>query len=241
MMSTAAPMFDPEYETYYPVLQQGAGLVNINDALNAKSVIMMGEEDFTLGSVTGSAADGKVKAELGDYIFDSDPAGSRQFSFTIYNIDDQDQEIHLDTDLFIQGWYGPDDYENNQMSLQTIDVEWDVQYDYDKPEGDGHDVNKDGKTNKDDAQAILDVLTGILDASLIDRAAADMDGDGDITSYDSYLLLTYVQSIPEVLIVPAGESREVVVTITPDEDNVAFLTQEGMFPNGFYIEGFTYA
>ena len=243
MMSTASPMFDPEYETYYPVLQQGAGLVNINDAMNAKSVIMMGEEDFTLGSVTGSAADGKVKAELGDYIFDTDfdHFGRREFSFTIYNIDDKDQEIHLDTDLFIQGWYGEDDYENNQMALQTIDVEWDVQYDYDKPEGEGHDVNKDGKTNKDDAQAILDVLTGNLDASLIDRAAADMDADGDLTSYDSYLLLTYVQSIPDALIVPAGGSKEVKVTITPDKDDVAFLLQDGMFPNGFYMEGFTYA
>ncbi|MCI6636347.1 MAG: S8 family serine peptidase, partial [Clostridiales bacterium] len=62
LMSTAEPLFDNDNEGayYYPVLQQGAGLVNVGAAVKAESYILMDE------SSTDSAADGKVKAELGD-------------------------------------------------------------------------------------------------------------------------------------------------------------------------------
>ena len=53
------------------------------------------------------------------------------------------------------------------------------------------DVNMDGKTDDDDAQAILDKVSGSLpeDASF-DAAVADVDGDRLITSKDARLLLS---------------------------------------------------
>ncbi len=60
LMSTATPVINGENEMPYAVIQQGAGLANVNDAINAKSFLLMDD------NLSGTAADGKVKAELGD-------------------------------------------------------------------------------------------------------------------------------------------------------------------------------
>lgn len=58
LMSTAEPLTEKESGSYYSVLEQGAGLANIGNAINADSYIMMEE------NLSGTASDGKVKAEL---------------------------------------------------------------------------------------------------------------------------------------------------------------------------------
>ena len=73
LMSTATPM-KPEGQ-YLSVLQKGAGLAEVNKAINASSVLMMNEAGLT--SATGANADGKVKVELGD---DPDREGSYEYS-----------------------------------------------------------------------------------------------------------------------------------------------------------------
>ena len=95
LMSTAEPLFDNDNEGayYYPVLQQGAGLVNVGAAVKAESYILMDE------SSTDSAADGKVKAELGD-----DPArtGKYTVSFSINNLTDAELTYALSAEMFTQ-------------------------------------------------------------------------------------------------------------------------------------------
>lgn len=54
LMSTATPIVDETTGLPYPVIQQGAGLGNANDAMNADSYILVDGQP-----------DGKVKAELG--------------------------------------------------------------------------------------------------------------------------------------------------------------------------------
>ena len=78
MMSTAEPVVNNENNAYYPVIQQGAGMVNAAAATSADSYIKMRAD------ATASWADGKVKAELGD-----DPArtGRYDFRFTVHNLD----------------------------------------------------------------------------------------------------------------------------------------------------------
>ncbi|MBD5082323.1 MAG: S8 family serine peptidase [Ruminococcaceae bacterium] len=92
LMSTAEPMFD-EYGDYYSVLQQGAGIANIGNVINADSYILM-DDDANAG-----AKDGKVKVELGD-----DPAkkGVYEFSFTIHNLTNTAKSYDLSADFFIQ-------------------------------------------------------------------------------------------------------------------------------------------
>ena len=239
LMSTATPMKnDGEYVS---VLAQGSGLVEVSKAVKAASVIMMGKEDKTLTAETGAAADGKIKAEFGD---DPDREGSYSFSFTIYNITDYDLSYVLNTKLFTQDHY---EYEGlSYMDTATTAIEdpsvsylWEVK-------GDGpiesHDVDMDGDTDTDDAQAILDYLSGkIEDDSVLDLEAGEMDDDEMLTTWDAHLLLNWEanESDYPANTVKARDSRTVTVTIELTDANKAWL--DANYPNGAYIEGFTSA
>jgi len=229
LMSTATPMInDGEYVS---ILQQGAGLIEVNKAINASSVIMM--DDAYLTTATKADKDGKVKVELGD---DPERTGEYSYTFTVYNLKDIDLEFALDTKMFTQDVYHLT-YADNQFNIDndfmdrvTVPVDAVPTYYYDGADG-RHDVNKDNVTGQADAQAILDYLTGKVDASELNLEAADMDGDGKVTSYDAELLLHYE---PETaLIVPANGSAQVTVKIKLNE------TFDD-YPNGAYIEGYTY-
>ncbi len=93
LMSTAVPMFDGNYGSYYPILQQGSGLANLGNALLADSYILMDAD------ATDSYADGKVKVELGD---DPDRVGEYTFSFYIHNLTDTPEVYTLSADFFTQ-------------------------------------------------------------------------------------------------------------------------------------------
>ena len=229
MMSTATPMMkDGEYVS---ILQQGAGLVEVSKAINASSVIMM--DDAYLTTATKADKDGKVKVELGD---DPERTGEYTYTFTVYNIKDVDLEFVLDTKIFTQDFYhltySDDQFniDNDFMDRTTVPVDAIVSYYYDGADG-GHDVDRDNVTGQADAQAILDYLTGKIDATALNLKAGDMDGDRKVTSHDAELLLHYE---PETaLIVPANGSAQVTVKIKLND------TFED-YPNGAYVEGYTY-
>ncbi|MBQ1508380.1 MAG: S8 family serine peptidase, partial [Erysipelotrichaceae bacterium] len=238
LMSTATPMINDG--NYVPILQQGSGLAEVSLAVSAPSVVMVGTDDNTLTAKTGSALDGKVKIELGD---DPKKTGSYQYSFTIHNISDEDLVYELDTELFTQGHY--DDDGLSYMDQDTISLpDPSVTYRREIKGSDAvieHDVDQDGSVGDNDAQAILDLLSGSRDEEGLDLDAADMDGDGEVTSYDAYLLLNYEGSetgYPENT-VKAHDSRKVTVTIELSPANKNFL--DSSYPNGAYLEGFTYA
>ncbi|MBQ2310043.1 MAG: S8 family serine peptidase, partial [Erysipelotrichales bacterium] len=225
LMSTATPM-KPNGE-YLSILQQGSGLAEVSKAVSASSVIMMSEDDDTLTASTGSAADGKVKAEFGD---DPKRQGEYEYSFTIYNITDTDLAYTLATDLFTQK------AEDGFMREGTEAITANVRYIYDSEGAVSHDVDKDGDTDNDDAQAILDYLTGKLPASDADLSAADLDNDGAVTSADARLLLGYEPTVQEGLIVKAGSSKKVTVKISLKNKDAL----DASHPNGAYVEGYTY-
>ena len=221
LMSTSIPMLDANGD-YYPVLQQGSGLANVASAVAAESFIKMDD------NATVSAADGKVKAELGQ---NASRDGKYEFSFVLTNLSDEDRTYAVSTDLFTQaleeGYY---DYVISH-SIEALDA--DVTYAWEIL-GDGHDVDLDGDTDEDDVQAILDVVTGIFDADY-DEAAADLDEDGAITSRDAYTLLTLLGSEGEAT-VPAGGAARVTVSIELTEDQRATLDESRL---SAWVEGFT--
>ena len=91
LMSTATPLLEEDSGfNYYPVLRQGAGLANIGAVTTADSYILMAED------ATSGAADGKVKAELGD---DPERTGVYSTSFTLNNLTDKEQRYTLSADL----------------------------------------------------------------------------------------------------------------------------------------------
>ncbi len=119
LMSTAVPLRDgSEDGPYYPILQQGAGLANVRQAVHASSFLFMNED------ATMSYADGKVKVELGDK---PSRSGKYTWSFNIYNTADQAQTYALSTDLFTQDCYEDDDGYAH-MAKTTTPLNWTVTY-----------------------------------------------------------------------------------------------------------------
>lgn len=93
LMSTAIPIKDKNGR-YYPVMQQGAGEVRIDQAVHGKLFIMMDE------SATESAADGKVKAELKD---DKERRGSYTTRIHLEGIEkNEDIRFGVEKHLFTQ-------------------------------------------------------------------------------------------------------------------------------------------
>ena len=239
LMSTATPMFDT-YGEFVPVMQQGAGLGDAHAATQAKSYITMNAD------ATASYADGKVKVELGQ---DAAREGVYNFSFNVNNFSDVDMSYALETYIFTQAMAGSAGYGVLQ-DPGTAELNgyfgagaYDVSYGYPTSIPNLHDVDMDGDTDTDDAQAILDYITGAFDTGIgyeygIDDAAGEMDGVEGLSSYDAQLLLEWLEEVEPGLIVPAGESVTVYVTITLSDDAKEIF--DYYYSKGAYIEGFTY-
>ena len=231
LMSTATPLLEEDSGfNYYPVLRQGAGLANIGAVTTADSYILMAED------ATSGAADGKVKAELGD---DPERTGVYSTSFTLNNLTDKEQRYTLSADLFTQDLF---DLYNEGVYFLDIwttpmcaDVEWTVDGKALRSETEigNMDFNGDGIVNGEDAQALLDYVTGIR-TELHDAEHADLNSDGEINAYDAYLFLQRFNS--GVLTLPANGKVEVSVTIRLTSEQKEKL--DANYPVGAYVEGF---
>ena len=223
MMSTAEPLIEADSGSYYSVMKQGAGLVDIEAATNAKSYIMMD------GSATGSASDGKIKVELGD---DPERGGSYSAAFTMNNMTDKSVDVTLGAEFFTQDLFAYSG--NNYMDTWTIPLSAEVSWLIDGKTIDEimlekYDYNGDGEISELDAQALLDY---VVDPSktISCKDSADLDEDGDIDTYDAYLAL----SPKGTATIPANGSITVTASFTipglADYDD-----------NGCYVEGYLFA
>lgn len=232
LMSTAVPMIDRQSGGYYPVMQQGAGLANVEKAMNADTYILM-DEDASAG-----AADGKVKAELGD---DPSRSGEYEIGFTLYNPSEENRFFRLTGDFFTQKSFVSDGV--GYLGTSTVPLEADVRFTVD---GDpvifailGHpewDFNGDGAVDEDDGQMLLDYCSGALDADgkqkINQQPAADIDEDHAITTADVY---AFFSASTLWATVPAHGSAKVQASVK--------LLDADAFDNGtgIYVEGFLHA
>ena len=224
MMSTATPLTDAD-GNYYSVLQQGAGLVNAGAATTADSYVLVSGQD-----------DGKVKVELGD---DAAKTGTYSFTFTINNLDGKAHQYNLNADVFTQAPAADSEGTlymlGSTVSLDYSDISWTVDGKSADPAVDlsGYDFDGDGDVDLDDAQALLDYITGSR-ASINDKANADFDADGDIDTYDVHLFL--VSFTTGQVTVPANGSVTVTGTNALNAGEVSELMS--LYPNGFYVEAY---
>ena len=232
LMSTAVPMLDGSTDSYYSVMQQGAGLGRVDLATLAASYILVNGQP-----------DGKVKAELGD---DPQRTGVYEFSFTINNLTGTAQDYTLRADLFRQDAFDPGEYSGtlygfllqdtwtaplpgnatftvNGETLLGNDAEIDC------------DLNGDGTTDALDADYLLEYLLG-NEAELY--ADGDVNGDSQINTYDAHYLLAMLES-GSVLTVPADGSVTVEVKLTLTEE--AKATLEAQSADGAYVQAYVFA
>lgn len=227
LMSTATPLIEADSECYYSVMKQGAGLANVDAAINADSYIMMGSD------ATKSAADGKIKAELGD---DPDRTGNYSFSFTVNNMTDSAKSYDISSSFFTQDifsysgitlldtWTIPlnfnASYTVNGAAVTPANVEALAAYDFD---GNGSITTADG-------QALLNYIVGVSE-SIENLDAADIDGDGDVDTHDAYEFFKMLNT--GSVVVPAYAS--VTVTVSVQLLNIADYDD-----NGAYVEGYVF-
>ena len=236
LMSTATPIVDKSTGLPYPVLQQGAGLANLEDALNAGSYITIGGRD-----------DGKVKAELGD---DPENKGVYTFDYTIHNFTDKAQNYVLGGKVYTQSYFEDDASFKNKNAGKTWYMDYTLK-ELGAPvsfavngealtasgSNDLPDLDGDNDADRADAQALLDLATGKLAALGANQDKADLSGDGKITAYDAELYLEQLGS--SSLLVPANGSVTVTVTIALTEADKAELDK--VYTNGAYIEAYVTA
>lgn len=232
LMSTAVPLIEEDSGSYYSVMKQGAGLADIGAAVSAQSYLMMKED------ATASAADGKIKAELGD---DPERTGTYSYSFTLNNLNGAENSYTLSTDMFTQDLFAY----NGSVWLDTWTIGLPAYVSY-VVDGETFvpfaaidaDVDRDGDTDADDAQAILDYLAGNVEnpEETLDLEAGDLDGDGKYTTYDAHLILAGLETA--AITVPADGSVTIQVNISFSDEVKAYL--DAMYENGAYVEGYTY-
>ena len=220
MMSTANPVA-AENGLPASVRQQGAGLVNLKDAVSS-------------GAVLRGVDGGLPKAELG-----SSESGSYQFAFTVENFSDRPMSyttgavVQSDTAVTVNGlsYYSgvPQDITAGAQVEFSVEDSWLL-----------GDVNFDGVTDSRDARLIRRHVAGKTVLSADALRVADVDGDGLVTNTDAAFILRALAelgTIPEKLFtVPAHESATVEVTITLTGEQAAKLMEE--FPKGAFVEGY---
>ncbi len=230
LMSTSVPMLEEHEDkttSLYPVILQGSGLANLGNAISAKSCISMDKNS------TFSYDDGKVKAELGD---DSERTGNYNWCFYIHNFSDEETEYQLNTVLNTQDIFTEDGI--SYLDTVTTDLYFKTTYTvnnktYNVSSRENIDVNLDGISDYDDVQAILDYAVG---KSTKISPEADMDKDGNITSYDAYLLLQTFST--EYFKVAPDSTVKVCVNAELTSDCKEYL--DSNYINGAYIEGYTF-
>ena len=171
LMSTAQPLRD-ENGLYYPVLQQGAGLAQVDKAIAAQSYVLVDGQ-----------SDGKVKAELGD---DPEKAGVYQFSFTLNNLTEEARDYALSADLFTQDVFA----QENTLYLDTATKNLPVNAAFSvdgvpvasRKSLEQYDWNDDGTTDAQDANYLLACL---LDGKTLPDG--DVNGDGKVNTYDAHV------------------------------------------------------
>ena len=227
LMSTATALRDRASGNYYPLLQQGAGLANVSAALRTPTFVTVDGQN-----------DGKVKVELGE---DPNRTGTYVFRFQLHNLTDTECAYQLSSDVFTQATEtGADDFSYLSILTRTMDATVEFSVDGQSVmeyagEVANYDFNGDGYVNRADAQLLLDHVTHGA-ALVANETYADLNGDGQVTTYDVHQFLKLYQGM---VVVPAGGSVAVDVSIALTDDEKAKLNAE--YPTGAYVEAFVHA
>ncbi len=231
LMSTAVPLYDPlDPGYYYSVMKQGAGVVNLENALNAKSYITVDSVlDTAPKSAAASIADGKVKVELGNIKQDEFTV-----TFTVHNMSDEAVEYYFNTDFFTQ--YDTEGSRLNETNTLYLGVEWEINGEpYEPIPAAYYDFNGDGVVNIKDAQWLLRYIVDpeVEFTNYYDEQYADLDYDGDVDSADAKIAFELFGN--SAYVAEPGEDVEVTLTVSGLE-----YMFESYYETDNYVEGYIF-
>ena len=230
MTSTAAPLPYGEEGSglFYSPRQQGTGLANAFNAVTTKTYLTVDGVDVP-------------KVELGD---DDARTGAYSYQFNVHNFGDT--KAYYDVSTVIQT-EGVDAYEGGYyfmggvpMALPGMKVADSANLVL------THDVDDSAATNSHDAYIIYQAANGNKAENFAsEEFRYDTDGNGlvdtnDVQAYLDALVgnASAADLADESLCVDAGETAQVSVSVALADVSKEFL--DVYFPNGAYVEGFTF-
>ena len=227
LTSTAAPL-PYDSNSFYSPRHQGTGLANAFNAVTTKTYLTVNGMDMP-------------KVELGD---DADKTGAYAYSFNVHNFGESKAFYDVETiiqsenvDAYSGGYYfmagspivlpGATSAASTGMVLT-------------------HDVDDNTFTNSHDAYLIYQAAIGNKAESFVsEEFRYDTDCNAVVNTDDvqAYLdALVGNESVADLtdesLCVAAGETATVDITVALANNSMAFL--DAYFPNGIYVEGFTF-
>ncbi len=223
LMSTSMPLTD-EYGDYWSIMKQGSGLVDVNSAIIARSLIqVIGLPGSAPASAYDSIADGKVKVELGEV---DSGFGT---TFTVTNFSDEAMSLYLNGELFTQWIYGGT-FRTEYTTPVYANFSWAVNGEDYSPANLGLDFNNDGVSNSVDAQLLLQWCAD-ESTEIYNLEYADLDGDGNVDTADAKIAFETLNGAAIEL--AAGETAVVSAYVNYD------MSEYDDF-NGNYVEGFLF-
>lgn len=229
LMSTAEPLlYDSEYYVEYSPRQQGSGLANAYNAVTTQSYLSVPGCDLP-------------KAELGD---DPDRTGTYSFTYQVTNFSNKDAYYLSYTSALTEGVTSDGVYLYMAGAPTSL-------YAATSESASGmaltFDVDDSGITDSHDAFQILQAVSG----NAADEAWTevefryDVNEDANVTSDDVQAYLDALVSSDDVtcldqkvLKVSAGKTETVNVSVALHYYDKLYL--DAYFPNGCYVEGFSY-
>lgn len=229
LMSTATPYQEDSGAEYSP-RKQGAGVVNLSNALASQAYLSVSKESSK-----------RPKAELYD---DPQKTGTFKYTFDVSNVTGDSLAYTLDTSVLTNGYRAEMEEDGSEYYLMSdSDRKVDAKVSYDSSDlGLYYDLTEDKKV---DTRDIYRLMTK-KDYSNREKAMADINKDDALCNgEDVQLFLDNLTGLnddvdldKEALIVSGNDTASVTVDLALSDSEKKELDK--YYPNGIYVEGYTY-
>ena len=224
LMSTSMPLREAATGNYWSIMKQGSGLVDVNAAITARSLIQIAAlPESAPESAWTAIADGKVKVEVGEVY------NGFYTAFTVTNFSDEDMALYLNGELFTQ-WIAQGSFRTEYTIPVYSQINWTVNGEPYTPADLDLDFNGDGVSNGLDAQRLLDWCADDT-VEIYNLEYADLDEDGNVDTADAKIAFETLNGASVEL---AGGETALI------EAHVYFDMSDYDAFNGNYVEGFLF-
>ena len=177
--------------------------LHVLDALDMSVGQFVDKLDYTVNDLAYNTVDGYIYGVSDEkLLIQIEPSTGNQK--VIGNLPFVTNTLACDADgNFYSNLYGTGEIYSYTLETVTTDASMD------------YDFNGDKAVNLADAQYLLDYVTGKI-GSISNTELADIDADGDVDTYDAYLLNEAIPHLPELLAVAYSTNSKYLQTMEVD-------------------------